>query len=170
MHVSLYPCILSGRNGEESIPMIMRNHTAKENTHPGMPPRTRSPGTEGRKSPRQAELTPFPDTPQNCTEITGQYRVSLNMCCGNGVIIPSIHNMTVLESLSMRCVVCFDIEFVNPLSGYPLAQCRPALRVTCTYRYSGSDSLKGYCLYQVFNYNTEYTVIMIWLQTLLFRK
>ena len=62
---------LSGRNGEESIPMLMMNHTDKEEKdNPGLPPRTRPPASDIAKSaPRLVEITSNPGTPLRVTEI-----------------------------------------------------------------------------------------------------
>ena len=66
---NLWP--LLGRNGEESIPMLMMNHTDKEEKdNPGMPPRTRPPVSDIAKSaPRLVEITSNPGTPLRVTEI-----------------------------------------------------------------------------------------------------
>ncbi|KAK3578260.1 hypothetical protein CHS0354_011583 [Potamilus streckersoni] len=61
-----------GRNGEETIPMLMINHTDKEENQSGtIPPRSRSPGAipEVKSSPRLVEITSNPGTPLKVTEI-----------------------------------------------------------------------------------------------------
>lgn len=62
-----------GRNGEESIPMLMMNHTDKEESTPGMPPRSRPNASEVKNTPRLVEITSNPGTPLKVTEISGQY-------------------------------------------------------------------------------------------------
>lgn len=62
---------MPGRNGEESIPMLMMNHTDKEETTSGMPPRARPPVSDARNAPRLVEITSNPGTPLKVTEISG---------------------------------------------------------------------------------------------------
>ncbi|XP_053383372.1 potassium voltage-gated channel protein Shaw-like isoform X13 [Mercenaria mercenaria] len=59
-----------GRNGEESIPMLMMNHTDKEDSTPGMPPRSRPNASEVKNTPRLVEITSNPGTPLKVTEIS----------------------------------------------------------------------------------------------------
>ncbi|XP_060590321.1 potassium voltage-gated channel protein Shaw-like isoform X5 [Ruditapes philippinarum] len=59
-----------GRNGEESIPMLMMNHTDKEESTPGMPPRSRPNASEVKNTPRLVEITSNPGTPLKVTEIS----------------------------------------------------------------------------------------------------
>lgn len=66
-------CFMLGRNGEESIPMLMMNHTDKEDSTPGMPPRSRPNASDVKNTPRLVEITSNPGTPLKVTEISGQY-------------------------------------------------------------------------------------------------
>ena len=75
--VYIYP-YHAGRNGEESIPMLMMNHTDKDEPPGppgpgGLPPRNRPTPIDGKNSPRLVEITSNPGTPLKVTEIPGQY-------------------------------------------------------------------------------------------------
>lgn len=51
--------------------MLMMNHTDKEDSTPGMPPRSRPNASDVKNTPRLVEITSNPGTPLKVTEISG---------------------------------------------------------------------------------------------------
>ena len=113
--VYIYP-YHAGRNGEESIPMLMMNHTDKDEPPGppgpgGLPPRNRPTPIDGKNSPRLVEITSNPGTPLKVTEIPGQYS------CLEPVTLLSRLTLCPSAMLALTCQkwYCYHILLENKL-------------------------------------------------------